>query len=203
MVRKGVNNPHIFKRAQKGLYHGKTIVFGNRVTFSEKKTRRTWKPNVQRKRIWSDLLERYVRCRLTTTALRNIDRAGGLDNYILYTLPARLYSEFAVKLREEMKQKFLEKTGKKFIKQKIMKDYYNGILRPNFCKAAMMSVEELQAKVSKWIPRVSTFENKYGWMFPDGIEAAKQRKKQREEPTRQGEEEPDKGKKEPSLEELD
>ena len=34
-------------RANRGLYAGKEIQFGNNVSHSERKTRRTWKPNVQ------------------------------------------------------------------------------------------------------------------------------------------------------------
>lgn len=36
-----------------------------------------FKPNVQSKRVWSDVLQTMVPFNLTTTALRMIDRAGG------------------------------------------------------------------------------------------------------------------------------
>ncbi|KAG8842864.1 hypothetical protein FRC20_004210, partial [Serendipita sp. 405] len=36
---------HFFKRAQAGLFHGRTIQFGNNVPESRYKTRRTWQPN--------------------------------------------------------------------------------------------------------------------------------------------------------------
>ncbi|KAH0831144.1 hypothetical protein J3R83DRAFT_13714 [Lanmaoa asiatica] len=38
-----------FKRAALGLFHGKTIQYGNNVPHSLKKTRRTWLPNVHSK----------------------------------------------------------------------------------------------------------------------------------------------------------
>ncbi|KAK2460817.1 hypothetical protein APHAL10511_007287 [Amanita phalloides] len=74
-----------FKRAQLGLFHGKTKQYGNNVPFSKKKTRRTWMPNVQRKRLYSETLSGTVRLKLTARALRSIKKAGGLDSYVLNT----------------------------------------------------------------------------------------------------------------------
>jgi len=48
-----------------------------------KKTKRTFKPNVFKKRVYSETLDEMVRFHLTTSALRSIDKAGGLDNYLL------------------------------------------------------------------------------------------------------------------------
>ncbi|EIW79575.1 hypothetical protein CONPUDRAFT_106160 [Coniophora puteana RWD-64-598 SS2] len=73
-----------FKRAQQGLFHGKQKLSGNNVPFSLKKTRRTWLPNVQHKRIPSEALG-GVRVKVTTRALRCIEKHGGLDNYLLNT----------------------------------------------------------------------------------------------------------------------
>ena len=47
------------------------------------KTRRKWYPNVHRKRLFSYTLDTWVRFQVTTTALREIDTVGGIDNYIL------------------------------------------------------------------------------------------------------------------------
>ena len=55
---------------------GKKPSFGNNVPFSHKKTRRRWNPNIQNKRIWVPELNRFVKIRLSTRALRSIDRAG-------------------------------------------------------------------------------------------------------------------------------
>ena len=46
-------------------------------------SRRTWKPNVQHKSLWLSAAGRHVRLPVTTTALRTIDKAGGLDLYLL------------------------------------------------------------------------------------------------------------------------
>lgn len=65
-----------FKRSQLGLFQGKTKQYGNNVPFSKHKTRRTWLPNVQRKRLFSQALEEDVRVKLTTRALRTIKKVG-------------------------------------------------------------------------------------------------------------------------------
>lgn len=36
--------------------------------------KRAWLPNVQRKKLWSDILERHVVANVTTSALRQVDR---------------------------------------------------------------------------------------------------------------------------------
>jgi large subunit ribosomal protein L28 len=80
------------KRAAKGLYGGKDIGFGNNVSHSERKTRRSWKPNVHNKRLWSETLQEFIQFKVTTYALKCVDKAGGLDNYLLNTHPAKLSS---------------------------------------------------------------------------------------------------------------
>ena len=50
---------------------------------NEIKTRRYWRPNVLRKRLWSQSLRTYLRIRVTARVLRTIDKCGGLDEYLL------------------------------------------------------------------------------------------------------------------------
>ena len=45
-------------------------------------TRRKWKPNVHWKRLWSASVQDWFRVKVSTNALRCIDKAGGLDNYV-------------------------------------------------------------------------------------------------------------------------
>lgn len=70
-------------RSRRGLYDGKDIRTGNNVSFSMRATKRKFKPNVFTKRVYSEILDEMVRFHLTTSTLRSIDKAGGLDNYIL------------------------------------------------------------------------------------------------------------------------
>ncbi|PIN09655.1 Mitochondrial/chloroplast ribosomal protein L28 [Handroanthus impetiginosus] len=76
----------VMGRAHRGLFAGRHIQFGNRVSEDGgNKTRRTWKPNVQDKRLFSYILDRHIRVKVTTHALRCIDKAGGIDEYLLKT----------------------------------------------------------------------------------------------------------------------
>jgi large subunit ribosomal protein L28 len=54
------------------------------------KTRRKWRPNVQRKRLWSASLGVFVRTRITMRVLRTLDKVGGLDEYLLGRKPQRV-----------------------------------------------------------------------------------------------------------------
>jgi large subunit ribosomal protein L28 len=70
-------------RSRRGLYDGKDVRAGNNVSFSMKTTKRKFKPNVFLKRVYSEVLDEMIRFHVTTSALRSIDKAGGLDNYLL------------------------------------------------------------------------------------------------------------------------
>ncbi|VBB78457.1 Putative mitochondrial LSU ribosomal protein L24 precursor [Podospora comata] len=73
-----------YKQSNTGLYGHATIRYGNNVSEkNEIKTRRTWRPNVHRKRLFSLSLRTWVQTRLTTRVLRTIDKVGGLDEYLL------------------------------------------------------------------------------------------------------------------------
>lgn len=63
-----------FKRSQLGLFQGKTKQYGNSVPFSKHKSRRTWLPNVQSKRLFSETLKEFIKVKLTTRALKTINK---------------------------------------------------------------------------------------------------------------------------------
>ncbi|KAH9474410.1 54S ribosomal protein L24, mitochondrial [Psilocybe cubensis] len=100
-----------FKRSQNGLFHGKMKQYGNNVPFSKHKTRRSWLPNVQQKRIYSEILGENVRMKLTTRALKTIKTKGGLDKY-LNTTPADTLGHMGMKLRLKVRAKRLEDKGR-------------------------------------------------------------------------------------------
>jgi ribosomal protein L28 len=58
-------------------------MFGHSIAHSGKRSKRTWKPNVIKKRVWSDALDDWVQFKMTTRALKEIDNIGGIDNYML------------------------------------------------------------------------------------------------------------------------
>ncbi|KAG0703532.1 hypothetical protein DFH29DRAFT_803242 [Suillus ampliporus] len=93
-----------FRRSQLGLFHGKIKQYGNNVPHSKHKTRRTWLPNVQSKRLKSDALGHEVKVKLTTRALKTIKKHGGVDNYLLRTKPELLGLE-GMRLRILVREK--------------------------------------------------------------------------------------------------
>jgi len=83
------------------------ITFGNRVSDcggNEYKSRRSWKPNVQRKALYSEILDKSISLNVTTHALRCIDNKGGLDNYLLKTTDKDLASLRGVELKKQLQQ---------------------------------------------------------------------------------------------------
>ncbi len=50
--------------------------FGNNKSFSQKRTRRQFKPNMQSKRIFVPEIGRSVRVKVSTSELRTIDKIG-------------------------------------------------------------------------------------------------------------------------------
>ncbi len=58
---------------------GKGPMSGNRVSHSHKKTRRRFLPNLQTKRLYIPELDRWVRLKLSTRALRTVTRKGLLQ----------------------------------------------------------------------------------------------------------------------------
>jgi len=61
---------------------GKTILIGNNVSHANNKTKRRFLPNLQVSSLLSDALGDSVQLRLSTSGLRTIEAAGGLDAWI-------------------------------------------------------------------------------------------------------------------------
>jgi large subunit ribosomal protein L28 len=49
---------------------------GNNVSFSQKKTKRRFLPNIQSKRIFVPELDRHVRIKMSVRAMRTVDKIG-------------------------------------------------------------------------------------------------------------------------------
>lgn len=101
-------------RSRRGLYDGKDVRTGNNLSFSMRATKRKFKPNVFHKRVYSDILGDMIRFHLTASTLRSIDKAGGLDNYLLD--PKRKITEgegYAIKKKILKKMKNQERYERK------------------------------------------------------------------------------------------
>ncbi len=62
---------------------GKGPVVKNLVSHSNIKTKSTAQPNVQKKRIFSKVLNQMVRLQVATSAIRDMEHTGGFDKFIL------------------------------------------------------------------------------------------------------------------------
>lgn len=59
------------------------VATGNRVSHSQRKTRRRFLPNLHVATFISDALGRKFRFRVTPKAMRTVEVHGGLDNYLI------------------------------------------------------------------------------------------------------------------------
>ena len=55
---------------------GKKTMVGNNVSHANNKTKRRFLPNLQSRRFWVESENRWVRLRVSTNALRTIDKNG-------------------------------------------------------------------------------------------------------------------------------
>ncbi len=55
---------------------GKAPMVGNNVSHANNRTKRRFLPNLQRRRFWVESENRWINLRLTTHALRTIDKNG-------------------------------------------------------------------------------------------------------------------------------
>jgi large subunit ribosomal protein L28 len=74
-------------------FTGKGVMTGNNVSHANNKTRRRFLPNMQDAALYSEVLAKPVRVRLSARALRTIEHNGGIDAYLLSTPNAKLAGE--------------------------------------------------------------------------------------------------------------
>lgn len=55
---------------------GKKVITGNNVSFSNRKTKRKFYPNLQEKRFFIPETEKWVKMKISTSALRTINKLG-------------------------------------------------------------------------------------------------------------------------------
>ena len=80
---------------------------GHKVSHSNIKTKREFKPNLVDVTLASDALGQSYKLRITAAALRSVDHRRGLDQFLLKADEAEL-STRAVKIRRELKKKLSE-----------------------------------------------------------------------------------------------
>ena len=77
---------------------------GHKVSHSNIKTKREFKPNLVDVTLTSDALNQSYKLRITAAALRSVDHRGGLDAFLLKASEGDL-STRAAKIRRDLKKK--------------------------------------------------------------------------------------------------
>lgn len=90
---------------------GKSPVVKNLVSHSNIKTKSTAQPNVQRKRIFSRVLNEMVRLYVATSAIRDMEHGGGFDAFILNQNDGTL-SKRAMEVKTRIRRKMAAKKKK-------------------------------------------------------------------------------------------
>jgi len=89
---------------------GKAVLTGNNVSHANNKSRRRFLPNLKIVTLMSEALERSVRLRISTNALRTVEHRGGLDGFLAKAKDEEL-SPRARTLRKEVLAKVAENTA--------------------------------------------------------------------------------------------
>ncbi len=77
---------------------GVKVQFGNNVSHSQRKTKHKFLPNLQNMSLLSNSIGKTFKFRITTSALKTLEKKGGLDNYLLLA-NKQVLSKSAVALR--------------------------------------------------------------------------------------------------------
>ena len=80
---------------------GKTFQSGNNVSHAKNRTRRRFLPNLQNITFISEKLGRSIRLRVAASAIRTVEKKGGLDEYLLNTSNTKL-PVVALKLKKQI-----------------------------------------------------------------------------------------------------
>ena len=84
---------------------GKTVMFGHNVSHSNRKTNRRFLPNIQSVSFPSEALGRSVKLRVSTRAVRTVQKKGGIDAFLLSADDAKL-SLAAQRLKRAVRKKY-------------------------------------------------------------------------------------------------
>ena len=80
---------------------GKKVMTGNNVSHANNKTKRKFLPNLNNVSLVSEKLDLTVRFKISANALRSVEHAGGLDNFLIKSKDNNL-SPKAKKLKNKL-----------------------------------------------------------------------------------------------------
>ena len=83
---------------------GKSPVVKNLVSHSNIKTKSIAMPNIQKKRLYSPILDQLVTLKVATSALKSMEHSGGFDKFIL-NQPSVTLSKRALAVQSRIRKK--------------------------------------------------------------------------------------------------
>ena len=83
---------------------GKIFLTGNNVSHAKNRTKRRFFPNLQNVSFASDKLGKTFYLKVATSAIRTVEKKGGLDNFLITTPNSKL-PENAKKLKKQILSK--------------------------------------------------------------------------------------------------
>ena len=72
---------------------GKAVMSGNNVSHANNRTRRRFLPNLQVTTMQSDILGRSLKLRVSTSAIRTVEKHGGIDPFLIQARNSELAEE--------------------------------------------------------------------------------------------------------------
>ena len=88
---------------------GKKVMTGNNVSHAKNRTRRRFLPNLQNSSLFSEVLNKPVKFRVSSSALRTVEKKGGIDKFLSDAFEKDL-SNSAVYYKKLIKRKEATKT---------------------------------------------------------------------------------------------
>ena len=80
---------------------GKRVMSGNNVSHAKNKTRRKFIPNLQKVKLFSKILNKFINMKISVRALKTVEKNGGLDEYLTKTSNRALAPE-AIALKKSI-----------------------------------------------------------------------------------------------------
>ena len=80
---------------------GKKFLTGNNVSHAKNRTKRRFLPNLQKISFISEKLGRSIQLKVAASAVRTVEKKGGLDEYLTNTSNVKLSSK-ALKLKKQI-----------------------------------------------------------------------------------------------------
>ena len=81
----------------------KSVLTGNRVSHSNRKTKKRFMPNIQNYSLMSDILSSFIKIKATPSSIRTIEHKKGLDHFLLTTQSSKLSPEI-LKIKKIIKR---------------------------------------------------------------------------------------------------